>query len=385
MKKTLLTRLLTGTLILLATLSQSWATTFTATAPGTWVCTTGCPAEATGASTDTLIVDSNTCTQEFIPGFCTLNRGEEGCFNFPLPQTNGSFDGTLIVQSDAVYLVSNQVILGSSARIIVQPEGILVLTQILNNSAPTAAFLINGAMVTDEVAQVNFPILGEGAIRCCDDLIVITGGGNFGNVFNNPLAGLLCPGSINGMPLPITLKSFEGDENKEGITLNWTTSIEKDNNYFILERSKGFNQFEEIGTLNTKAPDGNSKEEIHYSFIDESPLPGTAYYRLKQIDKDGTGTYVGLIAFEAEHSGFSPHLFPNPAEDKAYLYLSSENTEDISIEVRSLDGKIKASYNADILAANKLLELELSNIEAGIYLLEITTNAHKETLRLNIK
>ena len=181
------------------------------------------------------------------------------------------------------------------------------------------------------LCQVNFPILGQGGVRCCDQLIVISGGGNLGNVFNDPLAGLRCPGSIQGIPLPITLKSFKGVEDEDGITLNWTTSLEDGNDYFILERSIGLNNFEEIGSLHSKGVNGNSHEDLSYSFTDEDPIPGTTYYRLRQVDQDGTASYVGLLALEAKQKGFSPHIFPNPTSGKTYLYLSSEDVDNIEI------------------------------------------------------
>lgn len=95
--------------------------------------------------------------------------------------------------------------------------------------------------------------------------------------------------------LPIELLSFTHKVEQNQIYLLWSTATELNNDYMAIERSVDGQNFSEIGRVQGA---GNSVERIDYSFIDQSPYPGTNYYRLKQGDFDGTSTYHKVIAVE---------------------------------------------------------------------------------------
>jgi hypothetical protein len=77
--------------------------------------------------------------------------------------------------------------------------------------------------------------------------------------------------------------------------LFWSTAIEKNNDYMAVERSVDGDNFSEIGRVKGA---GSSLERIDYSFVDRFPYQGTNYYRLRQVDYDGTTTYHKVIAVE---------------------------------------------------------------------------------------
>jgi len=62
-----------------------------------------------------------------------------------------------------------------------------------------------------------------------------------------------------------------------------------------VERSVDGDNFSEIGRVKGA---GSSLERIDYSFVDRFPYQGTNYYRLRQVDYDGTTTYHKVIAVE---------------------------------------------------------------------------------------
>jgi hypothetical protein len=85
--------------------------------------------------------------------------------------------------------------------------------------------------------------------------------------------------------LPITLLSFTGEKDGDGVRLDWTTASERDNDYFTILRSKDGWNFEEV----TRVPGaGNSTSPIPYWTRDAKPYDGLNYYRLRQTDIDGT-------------------------------------------------------------------------------------------------
>jgi len=92
-------------------------------------------------------------------------------------------------------------------------------------------------------------------------------------------------------PLPVTLTSFAAVAKENAVALQWATASEKDNKEFVVERSHNGFQFEEITVV---AGHGSTFIAQNYSATDVSPLTGTTYYRLKQVDYDGKFEYSNL-------------------------------------------------------------------------------------------
>jgi len=91
------------------------------------------------------------------------------------------------------------------------------------------------------------------------------------------------------VPLPVELASFTlRYEPSRGAVLNWRTLSETENRGFEIQRSSGGHSFEPIGF---RIGAGTAAAQRDYEFVDAAPLPGVAYYRLRQIDYDGTEAY----------------------------------------------------------------------------------------------
>ena len=102
--------------------------------------------------------------------------------------------------------------------------------------------------------------------------------------------------SFNGeAPLPIELAHFDYQIEANHIHLLSSSATEKNNDYMAIERSFDGNNFSEIGRVKGA---GSSLERIDYSFVDRFPYQGTNYYRLRQVDFDGTTTFHKVIAVE---------------------------------------------------------------------------------------
>lgn len=87
------------------------------------------------------------------------------------------------------------------------------------------------------------------------------------------------------------------------------TATETDCDHFDVERSFDGTQFELIGTL---AGAGHSTHLLHYSFVDQDPQLGTNYYRLRQVDADGTEEHSPIRAVLLRGAGADVRLAPNP-------------------------------------------------------------------------
>jgi hypothetical protein len=176
---------------------------------------------------------------------------------------------------------------------------------------------------------------------------------------------------INEDPLPVDLISFDAkaiDANR--VKLTWTTASEKNNSHFVIERSYNAKNFEVIGQIEGK---GDSDILSSYSFIDGSPLAGTNYYRLKQVDRtttEGGNVIVGKTTLSrivsVTREGTSALvLSPNPAADWVDIQLN------IPVGIKSWDiiDQKGVVYQKD-RTGNKI---NVQGLTTGEYIVKIIT------------
>lgn len=108
-------------------------------------------------------------------------------------------------------------------------------------------------------------------------------------------------------PLPVVLTGFQGQATPTGVALNWQTASELNSDYFVVERAADPVQgFEALYRVASK---GTSSQPQRYQFADATPL-SLGYYRLRQVDRDGTATYGPVVAVAARASAASLVAYP---------------------------------------------------------------------------
>lgn len=117
-------------------------------------------------------------------------------------------------------------------------------------------------------------------------------------------------------PLPVTLLDFTAQAQPPGVALAWHTAHEQHSAYFAIERSADGQAFTEIGRV---AAAGTSSQAHSYAFYDPLPLGGTSYYRLRQVDLDGSFQYSPVRVVGGQAAAGKSLVFPNPARAGATL------------------------------------------------------------------
>jgi len=120
-----------------------------------------------------------------------------------------------------------------------------------------------------------------------------------------------------GSALPVTLFSFSGKSVENYINLSWKTTSELNAHSFEIQRSFNAKNFERIGQLRAI---GTTSDLSVYEFNDSLPMPGLNYYRLKQLDLDGTFAFSKIISVTWEGSN-ALVIYPNPATEQIELEL----------------------------------------------------------------
>lgn len=136
--------------------------------------------------------------------------------------------------------------------------------------------------------------------------------------------------------LPIELESFSAQHMGEKVFIKWTTNIEVNNDYFIVERSVDGIKFEGIAEL---AGAGNSTEKLNYQVIDSAPFLGVSFYRLSQVDYNGTKSSSSIVRVYWKTHADEISVYPNPNQGSFQLSISGiEKNAIVPISLFKLDG-----------------------------------------------
>ncbi len=193
-------------------------------------------------------------------------------------------------------------------------------------------------------------------------------------------------GGGSGSPLPVKLVSFTATPNQvlEVVETEWVTSLEINNDYFVVERSEDGINFNEVGRL---AGAGNYTGTLDYRFTDVKPFHGLSYYRLKQVDFDGDFDYSQIVAVTLG-SQTSYQLYPNPSNSEVNVAVSNPSDE-IKLSVYDLNGRevFGRTYSGNnAVSKNQVIAFRAKDLlAAGMYMVKVSTNGteFKQKLVLN--
>jgi len=190
--------------------------------------------------------------------------------------------------------------------------------------------------------------------------------------------------------LPIQLKTYRADAKDCTVKLYWTTSAEKDNAGFEIERSIDGINFTKIKALQGV---GNSVEDQHYSTSDVA-TQDAYYYRLVQIDIDGTRNISATIFVKTDCAAFKTEginaLYPNPINgaQKMTLKYTSNNSIAGKLTVIDIHGKIVLNNVVELREGINSFYVDIENLVNGIYFVKIENdktqiNNYKKFVKLD--
>lgn len=142
--------------------------------------------------------------------------------------------------------------------------------------------------------------------------------------------------------LPLDLIDFSSTKNNNSVLLSWTTSNETDMNHYEVERSADGINFNSIKSIASS----NSIAETTYTYNDESPLPGTSYYRLLMDGNSGYQKFSPTISIQFKYNT-SISLYPNPIRQGDKLFITNPNFEKLTIFIYDLSGKLVSTLTTN--------------------------------------
>ncbi|SHJ57694.1 Por secretion system C-terminal sorting domain-containing protein [Hymenobacter daecheongensis DSM 21074] len=175
-------------------------------------------------------------------------------------------------------------------------------------------------------------------------------------------------------PLPVELTRFTAEAQGADALLQWATASEKNNDRFEVEASADGRTFRRIGTV---AGHGTSTQPHEYQLLDKAIARYAAspvYYRLRQLDHDGTATYSPVRAVGVSSlAGLA--LFPNPTRAQATLTGAAPGAQ---VQVYDALGRLVVTATADATGSAALVLPQWRTL--GVYVVRVG----KQALRLSV-
>jgi hypothetical protein len=175
--------------------------------------------------------------------------------------------------------------------------------------------------------------------------------------------------------LPVELLEFNADKKEETVLLHWKTQSESQSDYFVVQRSLDGIEFSSVDSIPAA---GNSSILKNYSLYDKNPLTGLSYYRLKQVDINGTFAYSNLKA--VDFSEITLEVFPNPVFDFVTVSIKSGSSYQSSFSLFNTLGEMV--FQKDIGFTNaESQQVNISAIPDGSYLMVLSDKDGRIALR----
>ncbi len=247
------------------------------------------------------------------------------------------------------------------------PSGITVTMDIVSSTFTSMAVNINGTLAFNNGMKLNVDCNSRVTVSSTGQLT----GGNPGSkivvcgttVWNggSPLSGPASWGSV----LPVKLVNFHLENSVNSVKLNWITASESDNDHFVIQRCVVKNEIEDIGKVTGS---GNSNVYQYYSFSDNSPPSVQSYYRLKQVDFNGSTNLSSWIENSHKTNADKINFNPNPADRLCTITLNNTSS--------TIPSNTLTIYNQKGIIVlqqpfNTTATINISQLTHGIYIAEI--------------
>ena len=311
---------------------------------------------------------SNSYTAPTAPNSCTINSSNTGStgyygtgiYNFTLNTINSSSSQTIVdgyvyadkTCSDFTILSSPSTSssIATSASVTVgtlNTERVKIYIDLDNDgnlTEETALFNQSGKGTLTSNMTIPSTVLRNTLLR----MRVVSDVGNSSVPCTTPSYGQIEDyGIIISTVLGVEWVNFTAINKAKKNQLNWETSSEKSNDYFVIQRSADGEKFVDLGKIKSY---GTSTTPQYYSFTDDLPLSNNNYYRLRQIDFDGTESISKTVVVAMPKSG-KLKVYPSITSNILNIETSEQGNFSIFnvLGQQVLNGKISPQVDVSLL------------------------------------
>ena len=172
------------------------------------------------------------------------------------------------------------------------------------------------------------------------------------------------------LPLAVQLLDFNATLTRDkDVLLNWRAYADQDASGFEIERSKDQNTWENIGSINVHSASFTSD----YSLLDQQPLQGKSYYRLKMVESSGSSRYSNTKLIQIDQLITKLRLYPNPVKKDVIVSFNSTVDQTATLTIRSLSGVVMIKRPISLNPGDNRVQLSTDRLSNGLYLVELIT------------
>ncbi len=188
--------------------------------------------------------------------------------------------------------------------------------------------------------------------------------------------------------LPVELLAFDANrQNADKVLLNWTTAAELNNKGFEVERMLNYEtEFVQVGFVDGN---GTTTNTSHYDFLDNNSYVGVSYYRLKQVDFDGSFEYSPIRAVDNKvvQAGIEVATFPNPTANVLYVRFAAipAHIKNSQIKITDVRGRALHEFSQAVQSHQRIEINFVEQLMAGTYFVTISFDDGQEITRKFIK
>jgi len=172
--------------------------------------------------------------------------------------------------------------------------------------------------------------------------------------------------------LPVSIINFGAEAQKDKVKIGWSTVSEINNDYFTVERSSDANTWSTVKTIKGAV---NSATLLNYDVVDNSPVTGASYYRLKQVDLNGKTSYSNSVMVKYS-TGNNISAYPVPNTGNIVNFKGIEQPKNMQLLLRDAAG---TTVYIATLSANSI---DLPVIKPGIYTISLNNKATGDVTNL---
>ena len=194
---------------------------------------------------------------------------------------------------------------------------------------------------------------------------------------------LICAIQISPLLADCTYETeLFGKNTNSGVMLSWSTAIEQNNNFFIVERSYDGLKFDRAIRIEAA---GNSTEVKNYRFLDISQAATRTFYRLLQVDYDGSMqfSHTILVNKAAEDQQFQITALSSTQTERYFsLRLESKVAGQMEYRIMTRMGDLQEQGEYEVVKGTNRLSLDLSELAIGTYQFALKVNNEIEVFNL---
>lgn len=190
--------------------------------------------------------------------------------------------------------------------------------------------------------------------------------------------------AINLIIVPVELTSFNAAYSDGRVNLTWITATELNNYGFEVERRDDYSSYQTIGFVDGN---GTSTNRVTYNFVDDNLTSNRYYYRLKQIDFDGSSEYSNEVLVDISSlSDFQLYQnYPNPFNPSTKIKYSIPQNSFVKITLHDILGsEIKTLVSEAVQPGMYEITVDGSDLSSGMYFVRLSSENVQKTLKISL-